>query len=151
MRGGYRRFDLSSMSYTNLRSSAIVPASRSTGKSLFAPPFPPRDTHRVIEITCSDSLLNRSDIIRVRVTLNNHFHPLTQPCELITDIPSTTETLELKELLVTKLLRVICLRPLFPNVEQGEMIPASSHKVLSCLIGMELLVLWPIEQRGRFL
>ena len=106
--------------------------------------------HRVVKVSRGDRLLNGNNIIRVRVPLNDHLHTLTQPRELIPNIPRATKTLELQKLLVTKLLRVVRVGPLFPYVEKRKMISSRAHKVLSCLIRMQLLILRSVENGTRF-
>ena len=107
-------------------------------------------TCRVVEVARGNSFLYRCDIIAVRIGLNNNLNPLAQPCKLVPDISGTAYTLELKELLVAELLRVVCFGPLFPYVEQREVISARFHKVLPGLVRVKLLVLGSIEQRPRF-
>lgn len=88
-----------------------------------------------------------SDISRVRIAFDHDFDPFTKPGQLVSDVSRPTQTLELQKLFVTELLGVICLDPSLPNVEKGEMVPATPHKVLSGLIGMKFFVLRAIENR----
>lgn len=103
-------------------------------------------TNGVVEVSSGHGLLNWRDIIRVRVGLNNDLHALTQPCKLVSNITRPAETLELQELLIAELLRVVRLGPLLPNIKEREVVATWPDEVLSCLISMQLLVLWSVEQ-----
>ena len=104
------------------------------------------ESYRVVEITSSNCLLYWCDIVRVGITLNEDLDTLTESRQLIPDITGTTETLELQELFVAELLRVVRFRPLLPYVEESEVVAACADKVLPRLIGVQLLVLRPVEQ-----
>lgn len=54
---------------------------------------------RCSQVTSSDGLLNRNDIARVGVRLDRHLDSLTQRCELISNIPDSTQSLVLDEVL----------------------------------------------------
>lgn len=63
-----------------------------------------KKVHRVIKVSRSNRLLDGCDIVRVGITPHDHFDALAQACELVSDIPRTTETLELQELFIAELL-----------------------------------------------
>ena len=95
-----------------------------------------RTTHGVVEVPSSDGLLDWSDIVRVWIALHHDLHTFAQASELIADVARSAQTLELQELLVTELLRVVRLRPLFPHVQQGEVVAACAHEILPRLVSV---------------
>ncbi len=107
-------------------------------------------SYRVIEVAGRDSFLNRGDIIRVNIRLYHDLYALAQPCKLVADVSCPAQALELKELLVTKLLRKVCFHPLLPHIEEGKVIPTGSHEILPCLICVQLLILGAVKQGARF-
>lgn len=107
-------------------------------------------TNRIVEIPRGDRLLYGGDICRVRIAFDDNLNSFTQPCQLVSNISCPAQTLKLQELLVTELLRVICLDPSFPNVEKSEMISTTPDKILSGLVGVKLFVLRTIEEGGGF-
>lgn len=109
-----------------------------------------KKTCRIVEVARGNSFLYRRDVIAVRISLNDNLDPLAQPCKLVPNISGTAYTLELQELFVAELLRVVGFGPLFPYVEQREVISSRFHKVLPGLVRVKLLVLRSIEQRPRF-
>ena len=108
------------------------------------------NTYSIIEIPRRNRLLHGRNIIRIWIPLDDDLHPLTQARELISDIPRSAEGFELQELFVAELLAVVGLGPLFPDVEQGEVVPAWADEVLSGLVGVELFVFGSVEEGARF-
>ena len=106
-------------------------------------------THGVIEVAGRHGLLHRNDI--GRIGLDDNFHALTQRGKLITNISHSTERLELKEILVTELLRVIALHPLLVHVQKGEVVASRLDEVAMCFIRMHSLVFWSIKDRAGLL
>ena len=104
----------------------------------------------VVEIPSGDGLLNGRDIICIRIRLYDNFHPFAQTGQLITNIACTVQTLVLQELLETELLTIASVRPLFPDIQQGKMVSTCTDEVLSCLVGMQLLVFGAVEERPGF-
>jgi hypothetical protein len=107
-------------------------------------------TYRIVEIPRKNSLLNWSRIIRIRIPFDYNLHSLAQPSQLISDISCTAQRLELQELLVTELLRIVRIGPLLPYVEQCEVVSSGTNEILPGLISMQLLVLRSVEERARF-
>lgn len=108
-------------------------------------------TYRVVKVSSSDRLLYRRDVVRVRITLNDNLYTFAQPSELVANIACPRQGLELQELLIAELLRVVGLGPLLPYVEQREVVAARPHEVLPRLVCVQLLVFRPVEQRAGFL
>ena len=107
-----------------------------------------REVYRVVEIARSQGLLYWRYIVRVRVAFDNNLYTLAQASELVTDITCSAQALELQELLVAELLRIICLGPLLPDIQQRKVVAACANEVLASLIGVHLLVFRPVEERG---
>ena len=115
MRGGCKRCGLSLKYDMNRRSSATVPGPWDQQNT--CAPACMTVTYRIVEISRSDRLLHRCDVVGVGIRLYDNFYSLAKTCELIPDVSRSVETLVLEELLIAKLLRVIRLRPLFPDVQ----------------------------------
>ena len=134
MKDGCTQFGSSSASDKNLHSFVTAPV-RVTVSRLFALRSVVR-TYSIIEIPRSQSFLDRYDIIRVWIALDHNLHSLAESSQLIPDISRPTQRFELQELLIAELLRIICIRPLLPYIQQREVVTARPHKVLTRLIRM---------------
>jgi len=104
-----------------------------------------RFTYSVVEVSRRDSFLYTADIVCIRIALNDDFNTFTKPSQLIPNVSCPTETLELQELLVAELLRIIRVGPLLPNIEQREVISTRTNEILTSLVCMHFLVFRAIE------
>ena len=64
---------------------------------------------------------------------------LNKPCKLA-NVTCATQALEFQELLIAKLLGIIRLCPLFPNIQECKVIPSWTHKILPSLISMQFFL-----------
>lgn len=107
-------------------------------------------TYRIVKIPGSNRLLYGCDIRRVRIAFNHNLDSFTEPGQLISNVSRSAQTLELQELFVAELLRVICLGPSFPNVEKSKVVPPAPDKILTGLVGVKFFVLRAIEEGRGF-
>lgn len=99
----------------------------------------------VIEISGSQSLLYRRNVIRVRIALYDDLHSFTKTCQLISNITRSAERFELQELFVAELLRVVRVCPLVPYIQERKVVTARSNKILTGLVRMQFLVFGSVE------